>query len=89
MPDEMMVFLLLGLIALIPIIAILTSHQQRMAKILRSERQPQGDEQHAQPRQEIADLRRLMAEQAIALDDLRSSLLAKKESEEALSQRLR
>ena len=61
--------LLIPLFALmIPIIVILTKHQQKMAEIMH---RTAGDEgQIAALRQEIAELRALVHQQAITLDNI-------------------
>ncbi len=57
------------LIFMIPIIAILTKHQQKMAEIMRHNSiAPQLDVQSL--RKEIEELRSLVHQQAIELDDL-------------------
>jgi len=62
----------------IPIIAILVHHQRKMAELIH-----RNHAQAAQPnfevqalRQEIAELRQLMHQQTIAMDDIRSRLPA-------------
>jgi hypothetical protein len=62
------------IIFMIPIVAILTSHQQKMATILRS--------QTASPeldllRQEISEVKSLAYQQALALDSLTRALEAR------------
>ncbi|MGV3617077.1 MAG: hypothetical protein ACO1SV_17255 [Fimbriimonas sp.] len=67
------------LFLMIPIVAILTKHQQNMARILHGEKgQNQVDSQLLA---EIAALRQLVAQQSLTLDDL-----SRRQSE--LSQRL-
>lgn len=61
---------LCGVIALmIPIVAILVKHQQKMAEILHRSA-PNGDVEAL--RREIADLRALVNQQTIQIDSLRS-----------------
>ena len=68
MPDpENLVFLIPILIFMTPIIAILTAHQRKMAEILHSRPQVPTEEIQAL-RREVADLRQLVHQQAIALD---------------------
>jgi hypothetical protein len=54
-------------IFMIPIIAILTSHQRKMAEIIHAQPQVPTAEINAL-RQEVAELRQLVNQQAIALD---------------------
>lgn len=68
-PNDVAPFLLGGLCMMIPIVAILTTHQQRMAKIIHGEG---GSADTNRLRAEIAELRERLNEQALALDDLRS-----------------
>lgn len=56
---------------LIPIVAILSGHQRKMAEIIhQNNRLPNGEVEAL--RQEIRELRHLMHQQAIAIDDVRS-----------------
>jgi len=64
-------------IFLIPIIAILTNHQRRMAEILhRTQNQPQGNVvgEIQALRYELAQMRDLMHQQSLAIDDLKRTL---------------
>ena len=58
---------------LIPIVAILTKHQQRMAEIVHNgaSKMPQSSELSAL-RQEVSELRQLIHQQTIALDNATS-----------------
>lgn len=67
--------LMIPIIALaIPIVAILTAHQRKMAEF-HVHRQPQQnplvEQEIASLRQEVRELRQLVNEQALALDDAR------------------
>lgn len=57
----------------IPIVAILTKHQQKMAELLHGTQGVAAEETHRM-RNEVNQLRDLVAQQTIALDDLRSSV---------------
>lgn len=60
------------LIFMIPIVAILTSHQQKMAELVRRQN-PVQDEQLAALRMEVQELKALVHQQAIALDNFIAS----------------
>ncbi len=71
-PEMIAVFI--PVIALcIPIVAVLTKHQQRMAELLHGSQGVNVEETHRM-RNELNQLRDLVAQQTIALDDLRSSM---------------
>ncbi len=71
-PEMIAVFI--PVIALcIPIVAVLTKHQQRMAELLHGSQGVNVEETHRM-RNELNQLRDLVAQQTIALDDLRSSV---------------
>lgn len=66
-------------IFLIPIIAILTSHQRKMAEIIHGNQNvPQGNVvgEIQALRYELAQMRDLMHQQSLAIDDLKRSLPA-------------
>jgi hypothetical protein len=59
---------------LIPIVVILTKHQQKMAELLRgSSQQLHQPSELAELRREISDLKQVVSQQAIAMDDFLSS----------------
>jgi hypothetical protein len=65
------------LVFMIPIVAILTSHQQKMAKLIHGEQkenQVNGAilQELQSMRAEVAQLREVVNQQALAVDDLRS-----------------
>ncbi len=60
------------LIFLIPIIAILTGHQRKMAEIYAQQAQHQSDPELVALRQEIQELKALIHQQAIAMDNVTS-----------------
>ena len=62
----------------IPVVAILVHHQRRMAELIHQNhvKANQPNAEVAALRQEVAQLRQLMHEQAIALDDIRSQTRA-------------
>lgn len=73
---------------LIPVIAILTKHQQRMAELIHGgEQNRQSSQEILALRHEIAELRSLVHQQSIAVDNLvsRSVVLPS----ETVEQRLR
>ena len=67
-----MMALMIPIIALIiPIVVILTNHQRKMAEIIHQSRQlPTGEFDAI--RQELREMRMLMNQHTIALDDMRS-----------------
>jgi hypothetical protein len=60
------------LIFLIPIIAILTGHQRKMAEIYAQQARTQQDPEFAALRHDIQELKALVHQQAIALDNIAS-----------------
>jgi hypothetical protein len=73
-PDTLAIFI--PIVALmIPIVAILTKHQRAMAEMIYSKSlQPQFNPEVQALRQEVQDLKQLVHQQAIALDDVSSRL---------------
>lgn len=69
---------------MIPIVAILTSHQQKMARLMR-ERAPQNNGLE----EEVRELRQLLHQQTIALDDVRKKLDSLGPRSEDVGERLR
>ena len=68
-----------GLVFLIPIIAILTSHQRKMAELIHGRKEQQGQQADTLPHvhdrlshmeREMAELKDLVRNQTIALDNL-------------------
>jgi hypothetical protein len=57
----------------IPIVVVLTKHQQKMAELLHGNQGSNAEETY-RLRAEVNQLRDLVARQTIALDDLRSSV---------------
>jgi hypothetical protein len=70
--DPAIVAMAIPIIALmIPIVVILTTHQRKMAEIIhRNNSTPSGDLDSI--RQELQQLRMMMNQQTIAIDDVRS-----------------
>jgi hypothetical protein len=60
------------LVFMIPIIAILTSHQRKMAEIYAHQAHVQPNPEIAALRQEIQELKQLIHQQAIAMDNVTS-----------------
>ena len=81
-----------GLLSAIPIIAILAAHQQKMAEIMGAQRNRSVDaDVIARLSAEVSELRQLYAEQAIALDDLKTvhgRLLERSSDTQSVQQRL-
>ena len=76
----------------VPLVAILTRHQQKMAAIIHANK-PEGNRaaQDSRLEEEVAELRQLVAQQAILLDDLQSMhrrLLERAVETEAVRNRL-
>jgi hypothetical protein len=66
---------IVGFALMIPIIAILTGHQRKMAELYRQDRVPVVDPRLAAEneslKRELADIKALVYQQAIAIDDLK------------------
>lgn len=76
MPGPDTLALLIPIVAvMIPIIALLTAHQRKMAEIIHSNNPAQNAEVDAL-RQEVRELRTLVNQQTISLDDMRRSQIA-------------
>jgi len=72
--DDILPFLIPIIALMIPIIVILTKHQQKMAELLRgSAQQQQANPEISELRREIYDLKQIVSQQAIALDDFLST----------------
>jgi hypothetical protein len=72
-PDDVLPFLVGALIFMIPIIGILTNHQRKMALIMRGQDEEGRKLQTPgvdQLRHEVAELRQMLAQQAIAIDNI-------------------
>ena len=75
------------MLMMIPIVAILTSHQRKMAKIMREDDRamnPRAAHEADSVKRELAELKALMHQQAIAIDNLATRVNAPAE----ISQRL-
>ena len=70
---ELIPLLAVGLIFMIPIVAILAKHQQKMAEIFRQQQQHPLNLQNGRQSEEMAKMRELMAQQMIAIDNLAQS----------------
>ena len=76
----MMVFaVLFGLLVVIPVVAILAEHRQKMAQIMRGDASRQATDERIL--RELTELRQMVVEQALALDDLRRDHGRRAESE--------
>lgn len=87
-PVENVAIMIPILALLIPVVAILTKHQQRMAELIHGgEQNRQSSQEMHALRHEIAELRSLVHQQSIAVDNLvsRSVVLPS----ETVEQRLR
>ena len=73
MPEELIPLLAVGMIFMIPIVAILTKHQQKMAEIFRQQQQHPLNLQDGRQSEELAKMRELMTQQMIAIDNLAQS----------------
>jgi uncharacterized membrane protein (DUF106 family) len=76
MPGEFIPIIAIVMTFSVPIIAILVHHQRKMAELIHSQhvQAMQPSAETAALRREIAELRHLMHEQAIAMDDLKNQL---------------
>jgi|GEM_PF-1441701 len=91
--DDLAGIIIPALVFLIPIIAILTRHQQKMTMLMRDRDQSAFSNQQQDSRllHEIAQLRQLVAQQSIAIDDLSTQqreLSRKLDAEGEVRQRL-
>jgi len=68
--DDLIALVLGALVFMIPIVAILTQHQQRMAKFMREGQQPQQNQDTEALRREVETLRQLVLQQTISIDNL-------------------
>ncbi len=68
--DNLVAVIIVGMTLLIPIIAILVSHQQKMAKIYREGQVNQPTDERVL--REIAELRQLIVHQSLAIENLRN-----------------
>ncbi len=68
--DEIVAIIIGGITMLIPIVFILTKHQQKMATILR---QDQAQGHAAEVQMELAALREVVHQQTIAIDNISRS----------------
>lgn len=75
---------------MIPIVAILVSHQQKMAQLIHGN--PNNNQQNAletsQLRDEVRQLKELMNQQTIALDNLRDEFRTNNSLEQRLSDKI-
>ncbi|MBS1721572.1 MAG: hypothetical protein JSS66_01050 [Armatimonadetes bacterium] len=76
-PGDVAPALVAGLVFMIPIIAILTAHQRKMAELIHGRRQDNqnavgGHDRMSDLEREIIELKDLVRRQTIALDDLRA-----------------
>lgn len=72
MPEELIAIILGGIFLMIPIVAILTKHQQRMAELVRpNSHPPQGNPAELEMmRRDMEQLKQLVMQQTIAIDNL-------------------
>lgn len=73
------------LVLMIPIVAILTRHQQKMAEIMAHGHAVEGGQEIYALRRELAEMRELMHQQAIAID----TLVSQRPPQTDLGERLR
>ncbi len=89
---EMFVLAILAIIASIPITALMTHHQRKMAAILNAQRSRAGDPDALDRlTHEVSELRQLLAQQAIVLDDINSMhrrLLERQSDTDSIRERL-
>lgn len=90
--DELFVLAIIALGVSIPLAAIFTAHQRKMAAILHAQRNHAlASESEARVLNELAELRQVVHEQAILLDDLSSMhrrLLDRTEGDQAVRDRI-
>lgn len=75
-PGELVPIIAIMMTMSIPIVAILVNHQRKMAELIHQNhaKSLQPSAEMTAIRNEMAELRRLMHEQMIAVDDLRSAV---------------
>ena len=86
MIDDVAPFILGALVFMIPIVAILTNHQRKMAELLHGQnrgQQPMTQATDPMLLNELARMRELIAQQSIAIDTLAKS---QKDLEQRLTQ---
>ena len=71
MPDEILMVLITGLFVLIPVVAILTKHQRKMAEIIHKNAAPDEETRAviARLEREVQELRARQADMIVRLDD--------------------
>lgn len=70
-PDDVFPYLIGAIFFMIPIVAILTTHQQRMAKIMRENTTGSNNNADNESlRRELEALRQIVLQQTIAIDNL-------------------
>lgn len=89
--DEVIAIVLGGITMMIPIVAILTYHQRKMAEIIHRERgtsDPRLLEEVVRLREELDRVKQGMYETSIALDDLRAPKPPMASAPERLEERI-
>lgn len=93
-PEDLAPMLMGGLVFLIPIVAILTAHQRKMAELIHGRKQEGQEmpslnsERMAMMERELLELKDLVRRQTIVLDDIRGAQQAAPASSEELPTRL-
>jgi hypothetical protein len=90
--DELAPVIVSVMLMMIPIVALLTSHQRKMAKIMRESdgvQDPRLAMENEYLRREMAELKALMHQQAIAIDNLAPRLAAPMDVSQRLENPLR
>jgi hypothetical protein len=72
--DDLAPILAFLILMMVPVVAILTKHQQKMAAILHSRPPAADDERLARVEAEVAAMRDLLNRQALILEELNSKL---------------
>lgn len=67
-PDVLALLIPIGLMVVLPIVAILTHHQRKMAEIVAQRAAAQSNPEIAALRHEVRELKELIHQQAIMLD---------------------
>ncbi len=68
-PIELVAVMIPITIFMIPIIAILTHHQRKMAELMRQQHPQSNPNEIAELRREVYELKQLVSQQAIQMDD--------------------
>lgn len=75
-------------IFMIPIVAILTKHQQKMAELIHGNQNQNAFAELSYLRAEVAQLKEVVTNQQLALDDMRNRVRTMDQNSDSISNRL-